>query len=37
MNNQTIRKYNSITLAYYYNTTWDIEFPQPLIVKYNIK
>ena len=37
METQTIRTYNSVTLAYYCNTSWDTQFPKPLIVNYTIK
>ncbi len=37
MNEPTIRIYNSITLTWYSNCTWDTEFPQPLIINYIIK
>lgn len=36
MDTQTIRRYNNVQLTWTHTTTWDSEFPQPLIVKYTI-
>ena len=34
MDTPTIRQYSNVQLAWTTTTTWDPEFPQPLIVKY---
>ena len=36
MDVQTVRQYGNVQLAWTTTTTWDIYFPQPLIVKYII-
>jgi hypothetical protein len=37
MDDQTVRQYGNVQLAWTTTTTWDIIFPSPLTVKYVIK